>query len=123
MFRKIVSEKMEKATSKPTTPLQPFAAVTHKDMLKAVDTAGTSDETVTHIQARGHRWQREMLETFCVAALYFVKIVVHRCRGPADHASNWIRVPSTRSVDRELSSRARAPMIELVRSRCGGDLQ
>ena len=86
-----------------------------QDMLTAVDTSGTSNETFAQFQARESRWDREMMDNFNVLAFDLVMHVLHRSRGPADHDLDWVSVSSTRpsAVDRELPSR-----VTMIKSVC-----
>ena len=112
VFRKFFSEKRAQAATNQRMPL-----VTHlntKDMLTAIDTAETCNETFAQFQARESWWEREVMENFNVPAFHFVMHVLHQSRGPADNPFDSVSVPLTRSVavDRELPSRV--PMIESV---------
>ena len=86
-----------------------------QDMLTAVDTSGTSNETFAQFQARESRWDREMMDNFNVLAFDLVMHVLHRSRGLADHDLGWVSVSSTRpsAVDRELPSR-----VTMIKSVC-----
>ena len=119
-FRKIVSEKQGQATSNQTKPLG--TRENTKDMLTAIDTAGTSNETLALFQARESWWQREVMDNFNVPAFHFVMHVLHQSRGPTGHALNRVSVTSTRSVavDRVLPSRV--PTIEFVPLRRGSSM-
>ena len=83
VFRKFFSKKRAQATTNQRMPM-----VTHlntKDMLTAIDTAETFNETLAQFQARESWWEREVMENFNVPAFHFVKHVLHRSRGPADN--------------------------------------
>ena len=54
------------------------------------------------------------MDNYNVPAFHFVMHVLHRSRGPADHAFNWVSVPSTKSVAVERALASRVPMIEFV---------
>ena len=89
VFRKVVSDIKAKATSNQTKSL--VTQENTKEMLTAVDTAGTSNEPRAQFQARESRWQRELMESVSVLAIHFVIHVSHWSRGPADHAFYWGR--------------------------------